>query len=555
MLCHLTRSVRRTTGHLIPWAGCTLLIACGGGGGGDSSGFATDFSVGGRVSGLSGTGLVLTDNGGDDLAISADGSFTFSTRIAANGAYSVAVKTQPSATPAQRCTVTGGSGLVGSTNVTSVSVNCHTAVGKFLYVANRNSNSVAAFRITATTGALAAIPGSPFATGASGPMYVYAHPSGKYLYVIGFGTSAATIEGFAIDEATGALAALPAASLSVPSAGVEGAFTADRSGTALALALPSMGVFSCAIDAATGAISSGGTGYGFGAGGVAITGLVFDASAAFLYLANGTSVNVYLVDATTRALTPAAVPSVTPAIVSAGPGRPTLALGLNPQGSRLYVTTGDVAPAVPVAAGNAISAFNTDPIAGLGTEVGTAVAAGPYPIQLAFDRGGTHLYASNLGLSANSGAAGFGPGSVSAYDVDTATGALTEMPGSPFATGGGFSVGIAISATGKHAVVTNAFVPPLTAAGSVAVFGVDAASGALAAVAGSPFGIAANGGPSVVSLDPSGQFAYVADGQNNTVASYAIDAVTGAPTLVGSALSSGGTQGGNLAAPAIAGLQ
>ena len=45
--------------------------------GGDASG--TTYSVGGTVSGLSGT-VVLQDNGGDDLSLSANGAFTFATR-------------------------------------------------------------------------------------------------------------------------------------------------------------------------------------------------------------------------------------------------------------------------------------------------------------------------------------------------------------------------------------------------------------------------------------------------------------------------------------------
>ena len=43
--------------------------------GGDVTAAAT-YSVGGTVSGLSGT-VVLQDNGGDDLSVSASGAFTF----------------------------------------------------------------------------------------------------------------------------------------------------------------------------------------------------------------------------------------------------------------------------------------------------------------------------------------------------------------------------------------------------------------------------------------------------------------------------------------------
>ena len=52
------------------------------------------YSVGGTVSGLSGT-VVLQDNGGDDLSVSANGSFTFATKLADGSAYSVTVQDQP----------------------------------------------------------------------------------------------------------------------------------------------------------------------------------------------------------------------------------------------------------------------------------------------------------------------------------------------------------------------------------------------------------------------------------------------------------------------------
>jgi len=83
------------------------------------------FTIGGTVTGLLGAGLVLQDNAGDDLAISADGIFTFHTPIASGSTFAVTVRTQP-AMPSQTCTVAGGTGLVGAGNVTSVAINCTT---------------------------------------------------------------------------------------------------------------------------------------------------------------------------------------------------------------------------------------------------------------------------------------------------------------------------------------------------------------------------------------------------------------------------------------------
>jgi hypothetical protein len=75
------------------------------------------------VSGLAGAGLVLRDNGGDDLAAAADGAIVFPTKIASGASYSVTVFTQPTS-PAQTCAVTDGSGTMGSSDVTNVAVSC-----------------------------------------------------------------------------------------------------------------------------------------------------------------------------------------------------------------------------------------------------------------------------------------------------------------------------------------------------------------------------------------------------------------------------------------------
>ena len=83
-----------------------------------------DYTVGGTIAGLSGSGLVLLDNGGNDLTGNANAtSFTFTTEIANGGAYSVTVLSQPS-NPSQTCTVSSGSGTVIGANVTSVAVTC-----------------------------------------------------------------------------------------------------------------------------------------------------------------------------------------------------------------------------------------------------------------------------------------------------------------------------------------------------------------------------------------------------------------------------------------------
>jgi hypothetical protein len=89
------------------------------------SGTGTGFTIGGTVTGLSGSGLVLQDNGADNLTITASGPFVFPTGVTSGGAYVVSVASQPT-NPAQSCAVTGGSGNA-TANVSTVTVTCTTA--------------------------------------------------------------------------------------------------------------------------------------------------------------------------------------------------------------------------------------------------------------------------------------------------------------------------------------------------------------------------------------------------------------------------------------------
>lgn len=88
------------------------------------------YSVGGSVSGLVGSGLVVQINGGGDLAIAANGSYAFP-GVADGSGYTVTVSAQPTAPP-QICTLTNGQGSVHGANVTNVAITCaglHTVGG------------------------------------------------------------------------------------------------------------------------------------------------------------------------------------------------------------------------------------------------------------------------------------------------------------------------------------------------------------------------------------------------------------------------------------------
>jgi hypothetical protein len=113
--------------------------------GGSASSAGTAYTVGGSVSGLSGT-VVLQDNGGDNLSVTANGPFTFATPVASGSAYAVTVKTSPSG---QTCSVSGGSGTMGSANITNVTVSC-TSGGQQLTVSyvSTDGNGVATYNMT-----------------------------------------------------------------------------------------------------------------------------------------------------------------------------------------------------------------------------------------------------------------------------------------------------------------------------------------------------------------------------------------------------------------------
>jgi sugar lactone lactonase YvrE len=106
-----------------------ILAACGGGGGA-----APTYSVGGTVSGLSGSGLAIRNIGGSDLTITASGPFTIASSVANGTTYDVIVQAQPSGFTTA-CVVSDGSGTVGSSNVTDVIVSCHPAAAEVALLA------------------------------------------------------------------------------------------------------------------------------------------------------------------------------------------------------------------------------------------------------------------------------------------------------------------------------------------------------------------------------------------------------------------------------------
>jgi uncharacterized delta-60 repeat protein len=84
------------------------------------------FSIGGTVSGLAGSGLALRDRiGGEEARPTTNGTFTIVSAALDGRAYAVEVATQPS-NPLQICTVANGTGTITSASVSNITVTCTT---------------------------------------------------------------------------------------------------------------------------------------------------------------------------------------------------------------------------------------------------------------------------------------------------------------------------------------------------------------------------------------------------------------------------------------------
>ena len=104
----------------IAWLWIPVLLAGCWDDGGDAVP-VTAHSIGGTISGLSASGLVLT-NGIDSVnPASAASGFTFPLMVDSGGAYSVSVRTQPAG---QTCSVANASGTVVGADVANVQVSC-----------------------------------------------------------------------------------------------------------------------------------------------------------------------------------------------------------------------------------------------------------------------------------------------------------------------------------------------------------------------------------------------------------------------------------------------
>jgi 6-phosphogluconolactonase (cycloisomerase 2 family) len=420
------------------------------------------YSIGGSVSGLNGTGLVLQDNGGDDLTVSADGSFTFPTPIEAGATYAVSVMTQPSG-PAQYCIVSGGAGTVGAAKVTSVAIVCRNT-GQYIYVTTTFGGTkgvITLFTIDPTNGALDRE--ERYATSPPAPLGIALDTSGQYAYVAYENAASLGTETIAtggqfsetsdVYNGSGTLTYAVAVDPTAPYLFAGG--TTDGVGTLFGYAISS-GVLTALPSAP---YSINGNAYG----------LVADPTGKFLYVPISTGqVWAFTISAADGSLTQL---NGAPFTYQAGaPSNTPYAVAVYPAGGYLFFTDNTA---------NTVSVYSYSAGSGAMTLVGSPYPVGTAPESVAVDPAGRFLYVANSG-----------DGTVSAFTINAASGALKEIAGSPFPTGGGASTT-----------------------------------------------------PTAVAVEPSGQYLYSADGDAATITTFGINPSSGALSMLGSQTTVGGFGG------------
>jgi sugar lactone lactonase YvrE len=101
-----------------------LLSACGAGSGTTTTTGVTppasQFSIGGTLSGLAAASTLTLSNGGDSIDVSANGAFSFPTKLASGAIYQVTL-TNP---PGHTCTLGNAQATVANADVSTVQVSC-----------------------------------------------------------------------------------------------------------------------------------------------------------------------------------------------------------------------------------------------------------------------------------------------------------------------------------------------------------------------------------------------------------------------------------------------
>lgn len=358
----------------------------------------------------------------------------------------------------------------------------------FVYVTNAGGNSgpsagsISAYSVDGQTGVLLPVPGSPFSD-PGGPRSIALDPRGRFAYAANRGND--TISAYAIDRTTGILTPIPGSPFSQDST-VNGEWpvsvAVDPSGKFLFVANYNFAtVRAYQIDQNTGSLTQA-PGSPFPAGTVPQS-VTVDLTGRFVYVANGYrngngTVSAYSMDPRMGTLTP--VPG-SPFSVPADPSKPGFpAPGSAPVSVTVHGTTAGEALYVADSFQSDIWEYIIDETTGvlaLSPAAPFSVPGGPYSV--AADPAALFLYASSAGLEASNG-------NVAGYAIDSVTGSLAVVPGSPFLAGS-VPVGAVADPAGRFVFVANQGSYLDAFSGTVSAYRVDENTGGLTPVLGSPF--------------------------------------------------------------------
>jgi 6-phosphogluconolactonase len=357
----------------------------------------------------------LQDNGGNNIAVSSNSSFTFTNPILTGSAYDVAVLTQPLG---ENCAVQNGSGTVVGANVSNATVTCSPLGYKvdvsvvcpwhILYSAD-GAPTVSAYYLDQATGHLSApVIGSPFKimTGAV-PSSVVLTPNRQYAYAA---DTAGNISAFSVNSTTGSLTALPSSPFSVGTNLTSIAI--DPTGSFLyAIDSASNTIAAFTINSSTGALTSvAGSPFASSPGaGSGHENLVIDPTGHFLYAAGETLLG-YTINTSTGALSPVAGSPF-------APGENLRAITVTPSGPFL-ISAGYSAPLTSL-----VYMYFLNESTGALRSVAAGTQNGISFTSLAVNPTGNFLYVADNGIGSNN---------IEAFAINSSSGALTAVPGSPY---------------------------------------------------------------------------------------------------------------------------
>lgn len=402
--------------------------------------------------------------------------------------------------------------------------------GKHLLLTDRSNGGAVSMNI-AGSGSLSAT--TQMTTG-NAPLAIIQDPGGKYVYIANMSDNAITA--YTIKSTTGALDYLhPYSSTSASSLAssfrtrVMPAQIAFTRGNAAVHYTTKFAYTANASDVSTyvsmqGVLNITSTNTTAGTKPVSVA---VDSAGKFAYVANYGSgdVSAYTVDKTTGALTQivcATGCNTTTGLTAnfnaaAGPN----AVTVDPSGRFVYVANG-LLYTIGGPVSNNVLPFSINPVSGALTR-GAAVNAGSGPVSVAVDPTGQFAYVTNMITN-----------DISAYSIDRASGALTQIACNVAAgtckntvnyTAGSSPVSIAIDPSGQLAYVAN------YDSNSVSAYKIET-NGALTQIncgsgcSGVDFTAGSN--PVSIAIDPTGQYVYAANNQANTVTTYTLSNANGA---------------------------